>query len=166
MEFCFKKGPSIHATRLKIKEYLIEGESIKILPKSHCLDVKVKPTRQIFISKIIKSHFRSDIEVNTIPIFNSEFCKFKLKEETTIEDKVSESISELISMNGDEFDLDLSGTQLSMICHKKAGSYSLDLISKNTRKDLLNIKLETGKWFDLSTLSSLEGKKFSLMVIE
>lgn len=102
---------------------------------------------------------------STAPRFHSEFCKFKLKEETTVKEKTVESTSELIATSGDDMDLDLGGTLVEMTCHKKQGLHLVE-IRKKGRKEMVNLDLSSGKWFDLSAIANLEGKKYSLMVIE
>lgn len=165
MEFCFKKGPPIHKTRLEIKQYLVSGEKVKIISNRHCLELELRPERYDFISKIIHAHYRSKLMPSTAPRFHSEFCKFKLKEETTVKEKTVESTSELIATSGDDMDLDLGGTLVEMTCHKKQGLHLVE-IRKKGRKEMVNLDLSSGKWFDLSAIANLEGKKYSLMVIE
>lgn len=166
LEFCFKKGPLIHQTRLEIKEYLIEGESIKIISNRHCLELKLRPDRLDFISKIIRAQFGHRLEKSSALPVIVDYCKFKLKETTKLQEKVSESVSELITSMGHGLDIELGTKKFTMICHKKAGEYMLDLKEHNKRKSLVSLNLELNKWFDLSAVSNLEGKSYSLMVIE
>lgn len=164
-EYCFNNTRPIHSIRYELKTFLVKGETAVINSRQNCISVNTRPERTVFISKLIHSNFSKLMVSSTDVPYRKELCKLKLKELTTVKDKTSEDISELVSTEGNTFELDLGGQLISFVCKKYAGKLVLDLGKKSEQK-LTSLSLKMGTWVDLSTFSTLDGKTFSLMAVE
>ncbi|MFG1483881.1 hypothetical protein ABMA79_14720 [Halobacteriovorax sp. HFRX-2_2] len=151
---------------MDLLKYVIDGEKIKIDSHKNCLNLEVKSYRQELFRKLVNKYFPNELEKSSVSHFTQEMCKFKMKEVTKLNDKVNEQLSDIISSQGNSFEMDFGGEVYHAICKKKGSIYLLDLRSKKNKDQLTTLTFSLGKWVDLTSLTKLENKEYSLMVIE
>ncbi|WP_412469975.1 MULTISPECIES: hypothetical protein [unclassified Halobacteriovorax] len=165
-EYCFNRSRPIHTIRMDLMKYVIDGEKIKIDSHKNCLNLEVKSYRQELFRKLVNKYFPKQLEKSSLSLYTQDMCKFRLKEVTKLKDKVNEQISDIISSEGNRFEIDFGGEHYYATCSKKGSVYLLDLRSKSNKDQLTSLTFNLGKWVDLTSLTKLENKEYSLMVIE
>ena len=164
-EFCFNNKKPIHLIRYDIKSFLLPDESVKIESHKHCLVVKTRRGREVFVSQMIRSTFPKLIVKSSRSIYEKSHCKLKLKEVILTEKGPKEQISDIVSTEDTDFKVDVGGQLVSFVCKKRGKRISLDL-SRNLKNELTTLDLEFGKWLDISSMTKLEDKSYSLMAVE
>lgn len=178
--YCFDKESSLYILRMEIKEFLLEGESVKIMPKEHCLDVTTQPSRSMFVDSLINKKFK--VLTSNLEIQARSFCKLKVKEETFSHNnqtvlkignptqtkesamkKESEKVYDVIGMEGRYINITVDETNLKIICNSNREIYLLDVAIEGSLDTKTTFTTTPGEWLDISSFARSSNKNNDLI---